>query len=87
MLDGGNGNDRLFGGSKNDILIVGEGHEKLKGGCGNNILINPSPSWVRQFVLDLAADGLNPNSDIRVMIADLPNEQLIGGADRRKFSV
>jgi hypothetical protein len=42
---------------------------------------------MRQFVLDLGADSRNPNSDIRMMIADSVDEQPTGFGDRRKVSV
>lgn len=86
VLDGGNGSDWLFGGSGKDILIGGKSHDKLRGRCDTDILINPSPSWVRQFVLDLGADG-KQNSDICVMIAGAVNEQPAGLGDGRKGSV
>ncbi len=36
---GGTGNDRLFGGGGNDILVGGDGHDRLYGYGGSNILI------------------------------------------------
>ena len=50
-IDGGTGNDRLFGGSANDLLIGGDGHDRLygrngddnlQGGRGNDRLIGNS---------------------------------------------
>ncbi|WP_218967103.1 calcium-binding protein [Snodgrassella communis] len=39
VLDGGKGNDRLYGSQKDDTLIGGEGNDHLYGGAGNDILI------------------------------------------------
>ncbi len=36
LLDGGAGNDTLYGGLRDDILIAGEGNNLLDGGNGNN---------------------------------------------------
>jgi Ca2+-binding RTX toxin-like protein len=79
VLDGGSGNDVVLGGSGNDtmtgddgddILIGGPGTDTLSGGSGTNILIEETPSWVRQFVVDLATYGLDPNGDISVTIPE-----------------
>ncbi|NER31245.1 MAG: calcium-binding protein, partial [Symploca sp. SIO1C4] len=41
-LDGGTGNDVLYGESGNDILLGGEGHDWLDGGTGNDVLYGES---------------------------------------------
>jgi Ca2+-binding RTX toxin-like protein len=87
VLDGGDGNDQLCGGRGKDILMGGEGYNKLKGGHGNDVFINSSPSWAREFVLNLGADDRNPNSDICVMISGSVNERSIVLGGRRKVYV
>lgn len=37
-MNGGRGNDEIFGNHGNDVLNGGEGHDKLYGGTGNDIL-------------------------------------------------
>jgi Ca2+-binding RTX toxin-like protein len=87
-LDGGDGNDKLLGGSGNDtltgddgddILIGGPGNDTLDGGSGSNVLIDSTPSWVRQFVVDLATYGLDPNGDISIVIPSSLDPQLPSG--------
>ena len=93
---GGNGNDLLVGGPGKDTLDGGGGHDRLIDWHGNygdlghrvgSVRHLSSPSWVRQFVLDLGAEGRDPNSDIRVMIHGSVNEQSTRLGDRRKGSV
>ena len=39
LLNGGAGNDRLFGGSASDLIFGGLGNDTLQGGSGNDLLI------------------------------------------------
>jgi Ca2+-binding RTX toxin-like protein len=43
LLDGGKGNDRLFGNGGDDTPIGGPGHDQLDGGGGNDQLYKNSP--------------------------------------------
>jgi Ca2+-binding RTX toxin-like protein len=76
VLLGDAGEDALTGGDGNDILIGGAGNDTLAGGAGTNILIENSPSWVRQFVTNLASYGLDPNGDISIEISAALDPQL-----------
>ncbi len=98
-ISGGEANDLLVGGRGKDTLDGGEVHDKLidwHGNYGDSFVAGHragsarhlcSPSWVREFVLDMGANGQNPNSDICVTIAISANEQPTGLGDRRKGSV
>lgn len=79
VMLGGSGNDTLLGGDGNDILVGGSGTDTLNGGSGTNILIDSTPSWVRQFVVDLATYGLDPNGDISIVIPGSLDPQLPSG--------
>ena len=39
-LDGGAGDDRIFGQDGNDILVGGLGADRLRGGSGEDLLIS-----------------------------------------------
>ena len=73
------GNDTLTGGDGNDLLVGGSGTDTLSGGSGTNVLIYNTPWWVRQFVVDLATCGLDPNGDISVTIPGSLEPQLPSG--------
>ena len=86
-LSGNSGDDQLYGGSGDDKLIGGSGNDILEGGSGNNTLIDqsyrlkrskwfkkkttPSPSWLHQFVGDLAIKDKTPNTngDIKIELS------------------
>jgi Ca2+-binding RTX toxin-like protein len=49
--------------------------------------IDSTPSWVRQFVLDLGSDRLDPNADVCVVIPGSIETQPLGPGARRKIFV
>ena len=79
VLLGDSGDDALMGGDGNDLLVGGSGTDTLSGGSGTNILIDKSPSWLSQFVVDLATYGLDPNGDISIEIPASLDPQLPSG--------
>jgi PKD repeat protein len=76
LLLGDSGDDTLEGGEGNDVLVGGSGTDTLSDDSGTNVLIDKTPSWVCQFVVDLATYGLDPNGDISIEIPASLDPQL-----------
>jgi len=68
-LNGGAGNDHIFGGSGNDLLIGGAGNDHLNGGAGNDILHG-----------DQGNDKLEGGDGNDILVGGAGNDHLIGGA-------
>ena len=52
MMDGGPGNDRLFGGAGNDTLNGGPGDDDLTGGAGNDTYVFTVDGLGSDVILD-----------------------------------
>ncbi|WP_153785027.1 calcium-binding protein [Pseudomonas sp. EMN2] len=77
LLEGGEGNDRLLGGNKDDVIRGHAGHDELEGGKGDDILLGGKGS----DVLDggKGDDYLHGGDSADVLIGDTGKDVLVGG--------
>lgn len=64
LIDGGAGNDKAFGGSGNDVIIMGDGDDTADGGRGDDVLMGGDgldTFMIRQFAGD--EEGFGGNYD------------------------
>ena len=73
LLDGGAGNDKLYGGAKNDTLCGDDGDDLLSGGAGNDTLLGGD-------TLDTGNDTLLGGTGDDVLLGMGGNDSLDGGA-------
>ncbi len=94
MIDGGTGDDQLYGGDGNDLLSGNEGNDSINGGYGLDIIIgglgNDTLSGSDEN--DILVDGYGTDSysggngdDLLVAIRDNSNDTLSGGSGADVF--
>ena len=78
LLDGGDGDDRLFAGRGNDTLIGGNGNDQLNGGWGDDMLRGGAGNDI--IFGYIGDDQLFGGSGNDKLIAGAGNDDLIGGS-------